>query len=139
MACAVVNLSGGGTAIVCGLPKAKRCKFCGEPGETLCDWPVERMELIPGHKLRKGDRALVLCGLYEVIFCQADISKDALYLGLVLEKTGAVSTVEFRLSGEYQVRRTATCDAPCCEAHAREVGDDRHYCADHWRAWEEIS
>lgn len=37
------------------------------------------------------------------------------------------------------VFRPGTCDAPACDAHSREVGDDRHYCQSHWRAWELVA
>lgn len=39
MTCGRVALPSGGTAIICGLPKPKRCK-CGRPGTLLCDWKV---------------------------------------------------------------------------------------------------
>ena len=36
------------------------------------------------------------------------------------------------------VLRPGTCDAPCCDLHSRNVGEDLDYCQAHWRAWEEI-
>jgi len=29
-------------------------------------------------------------------------------------------------------------DQACCEAHVREVDDERHYCREHWSAWETV-
>jgi hypothetical protein len=37
-----------------------------------------------------------------------------------------------------QALRWRACRAPCCEAHAREIGEDRHYCRVHWEAWQEL-
>lgn len=28
-----------------------------------------------------------------------------------------------------------TCDAPLCEYHARQIGEDRHLCAHHYAEW----
>lgn len=39
MTCERVSLPGGGTAIVCGTRKKKRCK-CGRPATLACDWKV---------------------------------------------------------------------------------------------------
>ena len=41
MACATMKIPGGGFAIVCGLPKPKRCVYCGRPSTKLCDYPLE--------------------------------------------------------------------------------------------------
>lgn len=40
MACEHVSLPGGGSAIVCGPRKRKRCTSCGGPASLLCDWKV---------------------------------------------------------------------------------------------------
>lgn len=39
MTCERVTLPGGGTAIVCGTRKRKRCD-CGRPATLACDWKV---------------------------------------------------------------------------------------------------
>lgn len=39
MACRGVKLPDGGSAIICGLPRPKRCG-CGRPSTLLCDWKV---------------------------------------------------------------------------------------------------
>jgi hypothetical protein len=41
MPCYVVDIPGGGTALVkMAAPRRKRCSICGEPGGRLCDFPV---------------------------------------------------------------------------------------------------
>ena len=39
MACRHVDLGNGAHAIICGLPRQKRCK-CGAPATKLCDWKM---------------------------------------------------------------------------------------------------
>lgn len=39
MACKGVTMPNGGSAIICGLPRPKRCA-CGRPAGLLCDWKV---------------------------------------------------------------------------------------------------
>lgn len=43
------------------------------------------------------------------------------------------------LSAYYTTEAPGTCDIPVCELHAREAGEDRHHCRDHWRAWEVVA
>lgn len=50
---------------------------------------------------------------------------------------GAVRSVHvcMRMSGFYCDHPTsggATCDRPLCDAHARQVGQNRHYCPQHF-------
>lgn len=51
-----VNLKiGNASAIVCGLPRRKKCFYCGKPSEFLCDFPVGKKR---NGKTKDCDRAL---------------------------------------------------------------------------------
>lgn len=38
---------------------------------------------------------------------------------------------------DYPVGDDKTCDRPMCDRHAREVGQNMHYCVTHKRMWDE--
>ncbi len=40
MPCQTIDIGGGGTAMVCGVPRRNRCFYCGKTSEFLCDFPV---------------------------------------------------------------------------------------------------
>lgn len=39
MACEYIEVHGH-RAIICGLPKRKRCSSCGAPADRMCDWKI---------------------------------------------------------------------------------------------------
>ena len=39
---------------------------------------------------------------------------------------------------DYPVGENKTCDAPLCETHAKEIGENLHYCPAHAREWQKF-
>lgn len=126
-----VGLQGSAQVFVCGDPKP--CKFCGETGVYLCDWKeVVRVEDTHWHDVRVGDVWVILAGQYGRV------------IEIVAEERGVAFRIDigkgkvlrpFRFSHSTltcPILRRGTCDQPMCERHAREVGDDVHYCMDCW-------
>lgn len=52
MACKTIDVGGGGFAVICGLPRPKRCSVpgCSRDGTQLCDW---KLKLPPGSRRKK--------------------------------------------------------------------------------------
>jgi len=136
----------GSKVILCGnLPKPKRCVFCNARGEFLCDWPVEKPVPVKPHDVRHGD---LIVNYTESIGRVIDIRAHADLFDFRLCLTrcpvgrarlvGTEVYTRFHVSQKVRVIRTATCDSPACDLHVREVGDDRHYCVNHWNAWSEV-
>lgn len=152
MPCRIETLDfAGATATVCFCSTEPRqpCATCGAPAPFLCDWPdPEKPSQVTAADVRQGD-------ILEVPVARSKRVR------LPVIEVEAVAGRSFRFRGYYRsvgvaaavgwaspwmlaedvvtVRRPGTCDAPCCEQHAREVGEDRHYCAGCWGRWGEIS
>lgn len=133
----------------------------------LCDWPVEKVEPIPICDVRHGDVVAhcrgghvdqvlaksVVLGIevdgrgYEMNLGQHRLTA----LGRTLPRAQQMVVLSLTISGfswedmrpmssfttKVKVIRPGTCDVAACEAHVREVGDEVHYCADHWNSWQE--
>jgi hypothetical protein len=115
------------------------CYVCRRPdAKWLCAWPVERKVHVPAFSIEVGD---------------VWITQQAGKRGRVvdIEYFDTVRKLWVNIPGHpdpypytrfaidsVETLRPGTCDQPCCDAHAREAGDERHYCADHWHAWEQI-
>lgn len=134
----------GSTVFICGEaidPPAKLCKFCGEDGLYLCDWKeVERVEQTHWHDVRVGDVWVTNQRPWEPVtnYIQAVVVEIvAVERGLnfiVQSPKGRQPYFRFFNSvSPCPILRRGTCDQPMCERHAREVGDDVHYCMDCWR------
>lgn len=146
------EIFGGAQIILCGDGfEDKPCAFCGAEAPYLCDWPVTRFESVIAHDVRIGDvirdsargetaiemrvlgiEALGWLFLFQVEFLrvpQASRRRVEEYrrVGFARNAHGIVPTA-----------KRGTCDQACCEAHAREIGEDRHYCRGHWQAWKEV-
>jgi hypothetical protein len=114
----------------------KKCRFCGcRDAKALCDWPTTRRGEVLVDDLRVGD-----------IWIIQPSGKD----GKIVEIEEFDQTRRFwihrraapydRFRGDRQAsERNQTCDNACCFRHRRRIGPDRHYCADHWSAWEAVS
>jgi hypothetical protein len=124
----------GSTLIMCGeaFDPPKPCKFCGDAGLYLCDWKeVVRIEDTHWHDVRVGDTWVVLPTEHYRV---AEIRAEEKGLKFILVGKGKVLTPFrfFNSTLSCPILR-GTCDQPVCERHAREVGDDVHYCMDCWQ------
>ena len=131
MSCQVVS-QGSAQVFVCGDPPAP-CKFCDEAGIYLCDWKeVERVENTHWHDVRVGDVWVILAGQYGRVI---EIVAEEKGLAFRIDIGNGKVLRPFRFSHSTltcPILRRGTCDQPMCERHAREVGDDVHYCMDCW-------
>jgi hypothetical protein len=136
----------------CGDVEAEPCAFCGAEAPYLCDWPVTRFESVIAHDVRIGDvirdsargetaiemRVFDIHAVNSLLYFRVELlrvpkgaraqAKRYLDLGHLRHAGAIVPTA-----------KRGTCDQSCCEAHAREIGEDRHYCREHWQAWQEVS
>lgn len=163
MACEHIQLPDGGTAIICGLRRGKqktqKCRFCGSAGVKLCDWPTEKPVKIAHHELSPEDTVVTVQHKYRLkVQGLQRFEVDSALKGcppspVVITMYGLVFPdgrcwlyyhwgVGFingaGAKGSVNVLRPGTCDSPCCDLHSREVGEDKDYCMEHWRAWEEM-
>lgn len=124
----------GARVFACGEDINLSCKFCGEPGLYLCDWKeVERVEDTHWHEVRVGDVWALLPTKHGTV-----VEIESVEKGLVFHidagNGGIIRPFRFLNSTiPCPIFRRGTCDQPMCERHAREVGDDVHYCMDCWR------
>lgn len=112
----------------------KPCKFCGETGLYLCDWKeVERVERVHWHDVRIGDLWVYLPGQPARVV-NIETEEKGLFFCIDIGKGRIIRPFRFFNSSlDCPILRRGTCDQPMCEAHAREVGDDVHYCMDCWQ------
>lgn len=127
----------GAQVIACGeaFEPPKSCKFCGDSGLYLCDWKVERVEDVHWHDVRIGDTWALQGPGANVTARVAAIEPEQTGLRFFLD-TGKTVLTPFRFLNSTMscpILRPGTCDQPMCERHAREVGDDVHYCMDCWQ------
>jgi hypothetical protein len=120
----------------------KKCRFCGcRDAKALCDWPTTRRGEVRVDDLRVGDiwvTQLSDKGKSGKIVEIEDFDLTRRFWILIPGHRNASPYDRFR--GELQMsERNTTCDNACCFRHRRRIGPDRHYCADHWSAWEAVS
>ena len=114
------------------------CAFCSNPAENACAWPSVKRVQIPAKGIVPGDIIFDSAGR------KAEVVSVAEATFTIQPRFGALSTrkKEFSfslLSSMVLADRLMPCGSPVCEAHLREVGEDRRYCADHWMAWEQAA
>ncbi len=138
---------GGAPTFVCGDGERARCTFCAGEPLYLCDWPVERFELAKAHEIRHGDvvrsediemRILEIQAIRRTLVFQVEVLQAPANCRRRAEYQRVHGLTMFQ-SDPVFIRRGGTCDRSICEAHAREVGEERHYCSGHWNAWLEVS
>jgi hypothetical protein len=116
---------------------------CRRPAIGLCAWPMQKPTQIKVSALDVGD---VICFSREPRY-RAEILKidwdGSRELRVAVRFIGrrAGSSVVFRwpVSSHTHILRSAPCNDPVCDLHAREVAEGRVYCSAHWNAWLEIS
>jgi hypothetical protein len=124
------------------------CDFCAADSLYLCDWPVTRRGEIEAGEVVVGDHlAIKLTArplgrrgeLYEATVSRIEVRPAANCVSspsvLITTEYG---TIKAPIWARVWALHRGTCDKPCCEAHVREVADERHYCKDHWNTWKEI-
>lgn len=124
----------GAQVITCGeaFDPPKPCKFCGAPGLYLCDWKeVERVEDTHWHDVRVGDIWVLLPTKHGTVVEIESVEKGVVFH--IDAGNGIIRPFRFLNSTiPCPIFRRGTCDQPMCEAHAREVANDVHYCMDCW-------
>lgn len=114
------------------------CAFCSNPAQHVCAWPTVKGMEVSATRLKIGD----------IIFDQSGRKAEVMGVSeatfIIQPRYGALSTrrqsFSFSLlSSMVLMDLPAPCGAPACEAHEREVSEDRRYCADHWQAWEQVA
>ncbi len=129
------------------------CAFCRLPGEDLCYWPVERFEptrladVQPGDTICRFKESRSRSGVATVETIEpCDLGTSPGVRITLRIKRAAHSTPLYRSKTftappwkMARVLKPGTCDVPICALHSREVDDDRHYCKDHWLAWENVA
>jgi hypothetical protein len=127
------------------------CSVCKAPAHWRCDWPVQRKVHVPAFSIEVGDvwitqqvgkRGHVRCIEYLDINGRVRATPKTsvarrLWVAIPGHKE-PFAYLRYEID-DVETVRPATCDAACCDAHARDVGEDRHYCASHWAAWETVS
>jgi hypothetical protein len=155
MSCEVVTVDGvfgGSPMFVCSEDVRPSCAICHQGhAPFLCDWPVERKVHVPAFSVEVGDvwitqqagkRGSVVVIEYLDIHgrpwaTKADSIERRFWVAIPGHKDH-YPYIRFEIDS-VETLRPGTCDAPCCDAHVREVAEERHYCADHWRAWEQVA
>lgn len=143
MACrAAQTADGKATFIICGLPVTKKCNWCEKDGLYLCDWPkMERAHFVV-RKLRVGQiilRGTITDPVSWKLVAIAPYDSDT---GLLVEikyfdsKFGRECSVVEPRDKTLGGWRRGSCSLAMCETHAREIGPEKHYCREHWDAWQ---
>lgn len=129
------------------------CRFCEDDSDTvLCDWPGWKTVEKPIEKADVGDlwitekaakraRIVEIENLdYHGVKTKTNQSKF-LQRMLWVQISGHPKPYPYlRYVGDtFTTEALAICDQSACWRHSREVDEDRHYCADHWRAWESVA
>lgn len=114
------------------------CAFCEQPAEHVCSWPTVKRVAIPAKGLSVGDT------IFDSRGHEGEVISVTAATFVVQPRFGTLATRKKELSfslltSVVHVDRLLPCGSPVCEAHFREVGDDRHYCAAHWMAWEQVA
>lgn len=147
MACHIeqITFAGRPATIFCcgdsGDPEGpKRCFVCKQPADFLCDWPVMKPAKVLVHDLRIGDGITFeyrpKWGRGEIVDIQPGHAPGNLLIKVKF-KLGSYGYL-WPLKAQVDTERPGTCDQPVCDLHLREAGEDRHYCQEHWRAWEAL-
>ncbi len=123
-------------------PEPQPCAFCPTLSPLLCDWPIcDKQVEVRADEVLHGDRVWI---------SRSRTARLGIAEVLGIFGVGAVLVFKLRTNrGSYEwvrhptamvtLLRPGTCDAPMCDLHTREVGDDLHYCQTHWRAWEDAA
>lgn len=130
---------------------SKPCVTCGQPTEVRCDWPADKPTRIWHGSLDESD--VVVTRMKKLHLPVLTVRRFFMWRRLLAGEERRHSITMFalehpkNLSAAAPVRhwlyfhwgkqtvtvvRRGRCEAPCCEFHQREVGDNRHYCRDHW-------
>lgn len=120
-------------------PRGVAC-VCGAPALYRCDWPIIRPVEAAAADVRVGETMLsprtgALAVVIEVI-----LAPECAWIRVQFRQRRRPPFPEYTysraISDPMRVMRLAPCEASVCDAHVREVGDDRHHCQSHWDAWE---
>lgn len=119
-----------------------KCQFCDSEAVRTCAWPVEKPETFSHWDVSEGDvvldeqnRPVELASVHRFNYHERGIRIPVTMVGFPAEH--GVCWILF-LTGRdrLEMHHPALCGNAVCERHLREVGEERVYCSDHWRAWE---
>lgn len=129
--------------------KPPGCAFCSGPAERRCSWPMMKQESVKIELAEVGDLWITEQAAKRARIVQIE---DLDRRGNVTEEMPDSRRIWILIPGHpdpypykrwpgnrYVTELLGTCDAPACDSHSREVGDDVHYCQAHWRAWELVA
>jgi hypothetical protein len=118
-----------------------QCVVCAAGTDLVCDWLMEDKPIgVRAREVAVGDRiAVIPRRRHPEIVCRvASIGFRGSTVVLNLQDPDGREAEWPRWPDEeIRILRRGPCRAPCCEAHTREIADNRHYCKAHWEAWQD--
>lgn len=125
------------------------CRFCESDEETkLCDWPemkpapkrTELAEVGDAWITQKNHRRSRIVGIENLNRGRGrEVVPEGGYgrrIWVLIPKHPKPYPYDYcNHNGTFTTETPGTCDRQCCWRHHREVGEDRHYCKDHWDSW----
>ena len=120
---------------------AAKCHFCAERAVAECSWPAERFVVTKYANLNVGDRIKhpAHSGKTVATVLRVGLRPFEEYCELALLIGNREEYGEIFRHLNVRVARAFPCALPVCEAHLRNVADEKNYCADHWHAWEAVA
>jgi hypothetical protein len=111
------------------------CACCGATSTVLCAWPTEKpLREITVANLKVGDW-IYPCRTFPQRREVVRIDNEGGFFTIYFAKPdGSPIGILHRLAFDaFAQPVSSTCDTPCCDAHHREVSEDRSYCREHWQ------
>jgi hypothetical protein len=141
------------TVIFCGEDNSPQpCATCQVPDAPwLCDWPVLKRVEVPISVVEVGDiwvtgysgrhgRVVRIENLD--INSRPTEAPNYVSRNILVAIPGTRNPYSYNRYRDVDTATTlqpGTCDAPCCDRHAREVDENVHYCVEHWNSWEALT
>jgi hypothetical protein len=110
------------------------CSICRSTEETVfCDWKVPTEIILPIEEASIGDVWIYQNKERGRIAEIERVPHSELLLVTVVVQGHPWPYAKYRSpDATFTTERLLSCGNPVCFRHHREVGDNRHYCRDHW-------
>lgn len=122
--------------------RRESCATCGDRcAPFTCDWACDVPTRIHPRGVRVGDVVITPQSRREAPVIDVRGGNGCSYIVTVEYRHGRRKPPYPQFSYEryesdwIHVLRPGRCGARCCERHVRDVGEGRHHCRAHWRAW----
>ncbi len=126
-----------------------KCHYCERPAIGKCGWPelrfvvVDVADLQLGEIIRRWNEPQPRSSKIARVTAIFRMKDGGHMVTFAVYAAGSGGKGLAKMHQQYltcaKAERLAPCSTPVCEAHARELDDNRHYCSAHWQSWEKVA